>query len=144
MTAVTNSVEETQALGERIASGLSDGSVVALYGELGAGKTAFVRGMARGLGLTANVTSPTFTVVNEYLGERELYHFDMYRLQSADDLFGIGWDDYLERGGVCVLEWSENVEDAFDGTEIKVRIDKLNENSRRITISGDIFDTNSQ
>ena len=92
---------------------LPDGAVVALYGDLGAGKTAFVRGMARGMGISARVSSPTFTIVNEYLGARELYHFDMYRLASSDELFDIGWEDYLRRGGVCAVEWSENVADAF-------------------------------
>lgn len=131
---ITNSEAETERAGERFSSSLPGGAVVAMYGELGAGKTAFVRGMARGMGLSCRVSSPTFTIVNEYLGERELIHFDMYRLTGADELYGIGWDDYLARGAVCAVEWSENVEDAFTGEEIRVRFEKLSENSRRITV----------
>lgn len=135
MTYYTANERETEALGRRLAASLPPGGVViALYGELGAGKTAFVRGMARGMGLACRVSSPTFTIVNEYEGERELIHFDMYRLESSDELFEIGWEDYLARGAVCAVEWSEKVEDAFFGDEIVVRIDKLGDNERRITI----------
>lgn len=128
--------KDTEELGRRLAEELPAGSVVAMYGDLGAGKTAFVRGMARGLGLDARVSSPTFTIVNEYLGEKELIHFDMYRLSSADELFDIGWEDYLDRGAVCAVEWSENVEGAFFGDEIIVKIEKLSEDERRICIEG--------
>ena len=134
MTIYTNSEAETEAAGARFAETLPDGAVVAFYGDLGAGKTAFVRGMARGMGIDARVSSPTFTIVNEYLGERELYHFDMYRPGSSDELFDIGWEDYLSRGGVCALEWSENVSDAFDGSEITVSISKSSDNGRIIEI----------
>ena len=127
---------ETEELGERLARQLPDGAVVALYGDLGAGKTAFVRGMARGMGLNCRVSSPTFTIVNEYLGPRELIHFDMYRLSGADELFDIGWEDYLRRGAVCAVEWSEKVEDAFYGDEIRVTIEKLGDTRRKITIEG--------
>lgn len=128
---------DTEALGERLARALpKGGAVVALYGELGAGKTAFVRGMARGLGVTERVVSPTFTIVNEYPGARELFHFDMYRLGGADELFDIGWEDYLARDGVCAVEWSENVPGAFDGSEICVTIEKTGDEGRRITIEG--------
>lgn len=130
----TKSEKETEQAGADFASGLPGGSVVAFYGDLGAGKTAFVRGMAKGMGITARVNSPTFTIVNEYTGKRQLYHFDMYRLGSADELFDIGWEDYLARGGVCAVEWSENVESAFEGDEIIVRIEKLSENERKISI----------
>lgn len=133
---LTKSESETEALGARLAAVLPNGSVVAMYGDLGAGKTAFVRGMARGMGLTARVSSPTFTIVNEYLGQRELIHFDMYRLSGADELFDIGWEDYLARGAVCAVEWSENVEDAFFGDEVRVRIEKLSTNERKITLEG--------
>jgi tRNA threonylcarbamoyladenosine biosynthesis protein TsaE len=136
LTVITNSESETENLGEDFASTLPDGSVVAMYGELGAGKTAFVRGMARGMGLGCRVSSPTFTIVNEYEGARTLIHFDMYRLNSADELFDIGWDDYLKRNAVCAVEWSENVGAAFFGDEIPVRFEKLSEYSRRITIGG--------
>ena len=134
MTFFSNSEAETEAAGASLARTLPDGAVVALYGDLGAGKTAFVRGMARGMGIEARVSSPTFTIVNEYLGARELYHFDMYRLASSDELFDIGWEDYLARGGVCAVEWSENVADAFEGDEITVRIEKTGENGRTIII----------
>ena len=130
----THSPEETEAVGRKLAAQLQPGDVLAYYGDLGAGKTAFVRGMARGMGLDCRVSSPTFTIVNEYLGQRELIHFDMYRLSSADELFDIGWEDYLARGAVCVVEWSEKVQDAFFGDEIVVRIDKLSDTERRITI----------
>ena len=134
MTVYTKGEVETEEVGARLAASLPNGAVVALYGGLGVGKTAFVRGMARGLGIRARVSSPTFTIVNEYLGLRELYHFDMYRLSSAEELFGIGWEDYLSRGGICAVEWSENVAEAFDGNEISVRIDRLSDNERRIVI----------
>ena len=133
---ISTSERETEELGARLASSLKGGAVVAMYGDLGAGKTAFVRGMARGMGLDCRVTSPTFTIVNEYLGERELIHFDMYRLSGADELFDIGWEDYLRRGAVCAVEWSENVEDAFFGDEIRVTIEKLSDTERKITIEG--------
>ena len=133
-TYISRSEAETEAIGEKFAAHLAGGAVVAMYGDLGAGKTAFVRGMARGMGLDCRVSSPTFTIVNEYEGERELIHFDMYRLESSDELFEIGWEDYLARGAVCAVEWSEKVEDAFFGDEIVVRIDKLGDNERRITI----------
>jgi tRNA threonylcarbamoyladenosine biosynthesis protein TsaE len=132
----TDSPEETEAAGQALAKTLPDGAVVALYGDLGAGKTALVRGMARGLGIDRRVQSPTFTIVNEYLGERNLFHFDMYRLKNADELFDIGWDDYVNRSGICAVEWSENVPGAFDGSETAVRIKKLSGDEREITITG--------
>ena len=136
MEIITHSERETEAAGAALAAKLPDGAVVAMYGELGSGKTAFVRGMARGMGIGCRVSSPTFTIVNEYEGERTLIHFDMYRLGSADELWGIGWDDYLDRGAVCAVEWSENVADAFTGDEITVRFEKLSDTDRRITIEG--------
>lgn len=132
----TNSDKETEAIGEQFGRSVRDGSVIAMYGDLGAGKTAFVRGMARGMGITERVSSPTFTIVNEYLGDRTLIHFDMYRLGSADELFDIGWEDYLARGAVCAVEWSENVEEAFYGDEIRLTIEKISDTSRKITIEG--------
>ena len=133
---ISHSQLDTEEVGRKLAEKLPGGSVVAMYGDLGAGKTAFVRGMAKGMGLSCRVSSPTFTIVNEYLGERELIHFDMYRLSSADELFDIGWEDYLSRGAVCAVEWSENVQDAFFGDEIVVRIEKLNDTDRKILIEG--------
>ena len=115
---------------------LTPGTVIAYCGDLGAGKTAFTRGLARGLGCKDGVTSPTYTIVNEYLsGRMPLFHFDMYRLHSSDDLWDIGWEDYLERGGVCAVEWSENVTDAMENA-IWVKIEKTGDESRRITIEG--------
>ena len=136
MEVVTNSPEETEAVGAGLAHRLSPGSVVAFTGDLGAGKTAFVRGMARGLGIPDRVTSPTFTIVNEYEGGRlPLFHFDMYRLASADELFDIGWEDYLARGGVCAVEWSENVAQALDPGHIQVDIRRgAGDDQRVITI----------
>ena len=131
----TKSAEQTEALGQKLGASLPAGSVVAFRGGLGMGKTAFTRGLARGLGCTGRVTSPTFTIVNEYRGNIPLFHFDMYRLESSDALFDIGWEDYLERGGVCAVEWSENVADAMEDA-IMVTIEKLGEDTRRITITG--------
>ena len=106
----THSPEETEAVGRKLAVQLQPGDVLAYYGDLGAGKAAFTRGLAAGLGVTEPVTSPTYTIVNEYLsGRLPLFHFDMYRLGSADELFDIGWEDYLARGGICAVEWSEGV-----------------------------------
>jgi len=135
----THSPAETEVVGAALAAKLSPGAVIAYRGDLGAGKTAFTRGLARGLGIQDPVTSPTYTIVNEYLsGKMPLFHFDMYRLNTADDLFDIGWDDYLERGGVCAVEWSENVEDALEDP-ITVTIEKLSDNDRRITITGGVL-----
>ena len=133
---ITNSPAETEALGASLAAKLSPGTVIAYRGDLGAGKTAFTRGLARGLGCDELVTSPTYTIVNEYLGGRlPLLHFDMYRLSSSEDLFDIGWEDYLERGGVCAVEWSENVPEAMAGA-LTVNIEKLGDTDRKITIEG--------
>lgn len=133
---ITNSPEETEALGAALAARLTPGTVIAYRGDLGAGKTAFTRGLARGLGYPDPVTSPTYTIVNEYLGGRmPLFHFDMYRLTSAEDLWDIGWDDYLERGGICAVEWSENVDDAMENA-IFVTIEKLDESARKIILEG--------
>ena len=133
---ITNSPAETEAIGAALGKILTPGTVIAYRGDLGAGKTAFTRGLAKGLGCREIVTSPTYTIVNEYLGGRlPLFHFDMYRLRSSDDLFDIGWEDYLDRGGVCAVEWSENVEDAMEDA-ICITIEKLGEESRQITLEG--------
>ena len=135
---ITNSPSQTEAVGAALAAVLQPGAVIAYRGDLGAGKTAFTRGLARGLGVRESVTSPTYTIVNEYLsGRMPLFHFDMYRLASSDDLWDIGWEDYLERGGVCAVEWSENVRDAMEDA-ITVCIQKLGEDSRKITITGGV------
>ena len=133
---ITNSPAETEAVGAALARVLKPGTVIAYRGDLGAGKTAFTRGLARGLGIKESVTSPTYTIVNEYLsGSMPLFHFDMYRLGSEDELFDIGWEDYLERGGVCAVEWSENVWGAMEDA-IVVTISRLGEDTRRIEIEG--------
>ncbi len=133
---ITNSPQETEAVGAALGKVLKPGTVLAYTGDLGAGKTAFTRGLARGLGAAEPVTSPTYTIVNEYLsGRMPLFHFDMYRLSSADDLWDIGWEDYLERGGVCAVEWSENVAEAMEGA-IRVSIEKLGDEKRKITVTG--------
>ena len=135
---LTHSPDETQHVGAALAKTLCGGEVIAFLGDLGAGKTAFTRGLAEGLGVTDAVTSPTYTIVNEYLtGRLPLFHFDMYRLGSSEELFDIGWEDYLARGGVCAVEWSENVQDALEAP-ITVRIDRVpdGDDCRRITITG--------
>ena len=133
---VTHSPAETENLGAALAERLQPGTVIAYTGDLGAGKTAFTRGLARGLGYREPVTSPTYTIVNEYLGGRlPLFHFDMYRLASSDDLWDIGWEDYPERGGVCAVEWSENVSDAMEGA-VRVSIAKVDDDTRDIAIEG--------
>ena len=135
MTIITNSEAETIYEGERLGRSLKPGSVVAFYGGLGAGKTAFTRGLASGLGINISVSSPTFTIVNEYPGKIPLFHFDMYRLENENELFDIGWDDYLERGGVCAVEWSEKVPGAFPPDTIKVKIESLDNNKRKLEIT---------
>ena len=138
MQITTHSADETQALGQKLASRLAPGDVIAYFGDIGAGKTAFTRGLAQGLGITDPVTSPTYTIVNEYLSGRiPLFHFDMYRLSSSDELFDIGWEDYLSRGGVCAVEWSENVEDALqDAIRVTIEKDADEPDTRHITITG--------
>ena len=139
MEMITNSPEQTEAVGEALGRVVPAGTVIAFRGGLGAGKTAFTRGLARGLGYGEPVTSPTYTIVNEYLsGRLPLFHFDMYRLSSADELFDIGWEDYLDRGGVCAVEWSEQVADALEHPLV-VSIEKLGDDSRRITLEGGDF-----
>ena len=133
---ITKSPAETEAVGAALAKVLRPGTVIAYRGDLGAGKTAFTRGLAKGLGVKESVTSPTYTIFNEYLsGAMPLFHFDMYRLGSEDELFDIGWEDYLERGGVCAVEWSENVWGAMEEA-IVVTISRLDEDTRNIQIEG--------
>ena len=136
---LTHNEIETEALGARLAAALKPGAVVAYQGGLGMGKTAFTRGLASGLGYPGRVTSPTFTIVNEYEGgQLPLFHFDMYRLADADAQFDIGWEDYLDRGGVCAVEWSEQVADALPSDTVYVTITRCpNQDSwRTITIEG--------
>ena len=135
---LSHSAEETEAIGEALGRRLSGGSVVAYRGGLGMGKTAFTRGLARGLGCRGRVTSPTFTIVNEYSGTTPLFHFDMYRLEDEEALFDIGWEDYLERGGVCAVEWSENIASALPEDSVTVTITRHETESdwRHIIIEG--------
>lgn len=135
---LSNSEQETERLGEKLGERLTRGSVVAYTGELGMGKTAFTRGLARALGCEGRISSPTFTIVNEYEGDIPLFHFDLYRLGSSDELFDIGWEDYLARGGVCAVEWSERADDAFDDRTVRVdfRRDGVCDGRRVITITG--------
>lgn len=134
---VTNSPEETEALGSRLGLRLKPGAVVAFTGDLGAGKTAFTRGLARGLGIKERVTSPTFTIVNEYEGGRlPLFHFDLYRLGSWEELYDIGWEDYLARGGVCAVEWSQRAEELLEEDTIRVDIRRgASEEERVVTLT---------
>jgi tRNA threonylcarbamoyladenosine biosynthesis protein TsaE len=137
---ITSSPEETEKLGAALGRILKPGTVIAYSGDLGAGKTAFTRGIARGLGILEPVTSPTYTIVNEYdTGRLPLFHFDMYRLHSSEDLWDIGWEDYLERNGVCAVEWSENVADALENP-LFIHMEKLGDTCRRITLKGENID----
>ena len=139
MRIVTNSSVETEQLGERIASHLSGGEVLALFGPMGMGKTAFTRGVARGLGVRGEVSSPTFALVHQYgNGEHALYHFDMYRVESYEDLYSTGFFDYLDYGGILAIEWSENIESVLPPNTITVEISRPQEGDdpdlRRILI----------
>ena len=135
---ISHSVAETEAIGREVGASLSPGTVLAYRGNLGMGKTAFTRGLAQGLGCRGRVTSPTFTIVNEYEGRIPLFHFDMYRLEDADALFDIGWEDYLDRNGVCAVEWSERVTEALPPDTLFVTIARHpeDENWRTITLEG--------
>lgn len=136
---VTDSVEETVELGKRLASKLKGGTVVAFFGGLGMGKTAFTRGMALALGTQEEVSSPTFAIVNEYGGSPPLYHFDMYRVESWDDLYSSGFFDYYESGGILAVEWSENIENALPENTVRVVFERgQHENQRIITVDGGV------
>jgi tRNA threonylcarbamoyladenosine biosynthesis protein TsaE len=135
------SVAETEELGRRTAEVLEAkyprSAFIAMRGEMGVGKTAFVRGFASHFGIRG-VKSPTYSVVNEYRGTKRVYHFDMYRIESEDDLLSIGYDDYVSADGYCIAEWSENVEDLLpqDVVTVEIRRDEENENYRTITVTG--------
>lgn len=136
-TYITNSPEETEELGFRLAKSLKGGEVVAFRGGLGMGKTCFTRGLARGLGFKGDVTSPTFALINEYIGGRlPLYHFDMYRISGWEDLYSTGFFDYIEQGGVIAAEWSENIENALPESTVTVTFVRLGDNKRKITVNG--------
>ena len=133
----TNSAEETKNLAAKIANELSGGEVIAMKGDLGAGKTCFVSGLADALGFVGEVTSPTFAIINEYLGGRlAVYHFDMYRVTSWEDLYSTGYFEYLDAGGVVAVEWSENIEAALPDSYITVEILKNADGGRTINVEG--------
>lgn len=138
---ITNSVEETIAAAEEVAASLSEGDIILYEGDMGAGKTHFTKGIAKRLGIDDEITSPTFALVNEYYGDMPLFHFDLYRIESYDDLYAIGFFDYLDRGGIIAAEWSENIAElkAELGDVISVCIEKLSETGRKITVSGKYF-----
>ncbi len=134
---ITHNFKETEALGEKVAALLKGGEVIAFSGEMGAGKTCFTRGLARGLGFEGSVTSPTFALINEYLGGRlNLYHFDMYRIETWEDLYSSGFFEYKEMGGVLAVEWSENIAAALTDDTIYIDITKCGESDRKIIITG--------
>ncbi len=136
MLTVTGSAAETRALGERLASGLQPGDTVILEGELGAGKSELARGIARGLGVTETVTSPSFTILNVYeSGRCPLYHFDWYRLESEEELYELGMDEYLGGDGIAVVEWAERCPDAVPEDCIRIRLEVTGEETRRITVN---------
>lgn len=134
---ITDSVSETESFAEKIGSRVSGGTVIAYFGGLGMGKTAFTRGLARGMGITEAVSSPTFAIVNDYGGNPPLVHFDMYKVDSWDGLYSSGFFDYLDMGAVLAVEWSENIENALPEDTVRVTIEQgENENQRIITVEG--------
>lgn len=146
MTFITNSEQETRAAALDVAKRLKIGDVILYEGEMGAGKTAFTKGLAEFFGTDEEVTSPTFALVHEYPGRVPIFHFDLYRISGYDDLYAVGFFDYLDRGGIIAAEWSENVPGLEDELEnvVKIRIEKLSENGRKITVTGECFGDNAQ
>lgn len=138
---ISNSEDETRNIARKVAERLQSDDVILFSGEMGAGKTAFTKGLAEYFGTDEEVSSPTFALVHEYPGRIPIFHFDLYRISGFDDLYAIGFFDYLDRGGICVIEWSENVPELQDELEnvIKIDIRKLSENGREINVSGKYF-----
>lgn len=137
ITYISNSTEDTELFAAKLAKHLNSGTVVAFFGGLGVGKTAFTRGLAKGMGIECDVSSPTFAIVNDYGGNPPLVHFDMYKVESWDDLYSSGFFDYLDMGAVLSVEWSENIENALPENTVRVTIEKGDgENSRIITVEG--------
>ncbi len=132
----THSAYETEQVGARVAAALSSGTVVAMFGGLGMGKTAFVRGMAQGRGITAEVSSPTFALVQDYGGVPPLVHFDMYRIETWDDLYATGFFDYIDQGAILAVEWSEQIENALPEDAVRITFERLSDTDRRITVEG--------
>ena len=135
---ISSSPDFTMSIAERLSKTLKGGEIIAMRGGLGMGKTCFVKGLAAGLGFSGKVTSPTFAIVNEYLGGRlDLFHFDMYRVTGWDSLYSTGYFEYTDAGGVVAVEWSENIAGALEGENvITVNIERLSDNGRKITITG--------
>ncbi len=136
MTFETHSVKETELVGARLAKALDRGGVVAMFGGLGMGKTAFVRGMAQGRGIDAEVSSPTFALVQDYGGQPSLVHFDMYRIETWDDLYATGFFEYIDMGAILAVEWSEQIENALPEDAVRVTFERLSDTDRRITVLG--------
>lgn len=137
---LSNSEEETLELGARFARILEPGDVIALDGDLGAGKTVFTRGFSKEMGVTSHVSSPTFTIVNEYVGGRlPVFHFDTYRLENSDDFLDAGLDDYFYNEGICIIEWSTIIEDVLPDNTIHIKILGVGD-SRTIDVT---FDENA-
>ena len=135
---ISSGPEETRRIGARVGARLKPGAVLALRGELGAGKTCFVQGLAEGLGIVppARVSSPSFVIINEYPARIPLFHFDLYRLPDGTELVELGWEDYLERGGVIAIEWAERMAALLPEDRIDIEIEVTGEKSRRITVRG--------
>lgn len=132
---ISDSPAKTKRIAADLAGTLQGGEVIAFYGDLGQGKTCFVTGLAEGLGFAGEVSSPTFAIINEYIGGRlNLYHFDMYRVSGWDDLYSTGYFEYMESGGVLAVEWSENIEAALPDNTIRITIKRIDETTREITI----------
>lgn len=134
---ISNSAEETKKTAADFAKTLKSGDVLCMYGDLGAGKTAFVQGLARGLGIGEPITSPTFTIVNEYYGNMPLYHFDVYRIADSDEMYEVGYEEYVYGDGVSVIEWAELIEDILPRTRYKITILRdisLGEDYRKIIV----------
>lgn len=137
MTFISKSTAETIDIGNRLGKSITSGGVIAFYGDLGAGKTHFVSGLAKGLGYIGETYSPTFSLINEYIGGKiPLYHFDMYRVTGWEDLYSTGFFDYLDMGGLLAVEWSENIEAALPENTIRITITVIDETSRKIEIEG--------
>ncbi len=136
-TFISHSVNETEEFAAQLAQTLRPGDVLAFRGGMGAGKTAFIRGLARGLEVTGEVSSPTFALVHEHNGKIPLFHFDLYRITSLEDLYSTGYFDYLDRSGILAVEWSEQIEGILDEKTILITLETLGETSRKITVEGD-------
>jgi tRNA threonylcarbamoyladenosine biosynthesis protein TsaE len=142
---ITHNACETEEAGRELAASLTAGDVLAFYGGLGMGKTAFIRGIAAGLNVTDHVSSPTFALVHEYRGRIPLFHFDMYRVTSWDDLDSTGFYDYLDAGGICAIEWSENIEQALPENTVRIEITRGDgDDTRLITIKGKCSDEDTR